>query len=805
VLAPWALVLEAQLSQRAGFEVDAMYSDDGIVLRLADSDETPSVDQLLPHPDDIEELLVEQLAGSALFATHFRENAARALLLPRRHPKARVPLWAQRIRAQNLLAVAQRFSAFPIILETYRSCMQDVFDLPGLKTLLTEIQQRKVRIVEVETPRASPFARSLVFAYVAAYMYELDAPLAERRASALTLDRQMLSELLGHDQLASLLDPDVVAQTEAELQHLAEGTRAKSADGVHDILRRLGELDQSELGARCCEPIAPIITALLAERRIAMIRLGSRDRYIAVEDAGRYRDGLGAVPPPGVADAYLEPVDGALEQLVGRYARRHSPFRVERLAQRFGLTVAQTMPVLEVLARKGQVVDGDFGGGARFCHSEVLRLLKRRTLARLRDEVAAVEAHALARFLPVWHGISGSGPAKRGRERLRIVLEQLQGLALPFRQLEEQILPLRVGGFRPEMLDELGAAGEIVWIGRGALGANDGRVALYFRDQVALLCQPPEQSELPTALHQALLDELACRGACFMLDLLSIWSDKEDPPPSREIEQTLWDLVWKGLVTNDTLLPLRALGRAKNPRRKASPAAAGRWSLVSRLLAHQPGPKPGLPSDTRKAHAIANMLLERYGVAGRQHASCEELRGGFSAIRDVFMAMEEKGKVRRGYFVEGIGGIQYGLPAAIETLRARRAPGEEPEVLLIPTIDPANPYGTLLPWPELRAEQGTPRRIAGARLALVDGRPIIFIDRGAKRAIVFCDPEAEQTAEDLRRVAPLLRLVAKQQRGRYLRLERIDGKAANQSPLMPIFREIGFEQDYKGLVLEAMR
>jgi ATP-dependent Lhr-like helicase len=821
VHAPWALALERSLSAGAGFEVQTLYSDDGIVLRFADAEELPGLDQLLPDPDEIEDLLVEQLASSALFAAQFRENAARALLLPRRRPGKRVPLWAQRLKAQNLLAVAQQYPSFPIVLETYRACLQDVFDLPALTELLRAAQRRELRVDQVETKSASPFARSLVFAYVAAYMYEGDAPLAERRAQALSLDRQMLRELLGAEELRDLLDAEVVGAVEDELQLRAADYRARNKEGLADVLRRLGDLSPPELEARCLEPqaVASWAEELVGERRALWLRIGGEQRLVAIEDTALYRDALGTMPPGGVPEVFLEPVEAPLEALLRRFARTHGPFTTEQLADRYGALPAQLAPVLEALELRELLLGGDFrpGGSEReWCDPEVLRRLRRRTLAKLRDEVAPVEHAVLGRFLPGWHGVapalaSNGAPPRRasGEARLDAALAQLEGLPLSFRELEGVLLPARVDGFRPAMLDQLGAMGQLVWIGAGALGSDDGRVALYRRERVPWLHGPPEvDHEALSAPQRALLAQLERGGASFFTELCMACPEL----PQREVAEELWQLVWSGLVTNDTFLPLRALRQPARARgRRASPAAAGRWSLVTNLL----GPEQARPSATEQAHARALLLLERHGLVTREVAQAEGLAGGFSAIYPVLRAMEEAGKIRRGYFVEGLGGAQFAHTGAVERLRARRDLGVEAEVVKLSAVDPANPYGATLPWPRCSGgdDVSSPRRVPGASVLLVDGALVLYLDRGARRALTFgleqLSPTAARTAagdervEHARRAIDALKPLAATRRGRYLRIETLDGVPARQSPLAPLFEQRGFNHDLKGLVFEA--
>ncbi|MEZ4267465.1 MAG: DEAD/DEAH box helicase [Myxococcota bacterium] len=822
VHAPWALALEARLSVASGFEVQTMWTDDGIVLRFVETDDSlgaggPDLDTLLPDPDQVEPLVVEQLGNSSLFAAQFRENAARALLLPRRHPGSRTPLWAQRLKAQRLLAVARGFPAFPIVLETYRACLQDIMDLPALVELLLAIRRREVRVDVVDTVSASPFARSLVFAFVASTLYEGDAPLAERRAHALTLDRHMLRELLGHEELRELLDASVLDALESELQLLADGFRARHADGLHDVLRRLGDLDEAELCARCdgappgSAPDAddPDATArvwlheLLTARRVLPLRIGAEARFIAIEDVGLYRDALGCQPPRGVPLAFLDPVDGALPALFQRYARTHGPFVSRDLARRYALRPPQVEAVLAGLEAAGQLVRGELRPGGtepEWCDPEVLRRARQRTLARLRREVAPVDAAVLARFLPAWHGI-GDG-SRGGPERLLAAIGQLEGLPVSFRDLEELMLPARVGDFQPRMLDELGALGQLLWVGQGALGPKDGRVALYRRERVALLLDAPAPWEPPTPLHAALMAHLEARGACFFHELHLACVRAGGDVREKEVLEALWDLVWAGLLTNDTFQPLRALGgrasaSTKRPGPQRAALAGGRWSLVSEQLGTP-------PSATERVHAKAVALLERHGVLTREVATSEPLTGGFSGIYKVLRAMEESGRIRRGYFVEGLGGAQFAWPGAVDRLRSARlahdARTEAETAIVLAATDPACPFGVTLPWPDTAADGGRPRRAPGARVVVVAGEPVAFAERAFKSLTTF---NALTAPGRIALLVDAVRPLARHRRGRALRVETIDGQPARQSPLADSLRAAGFTGDHKGLTLEG--
>ena len=789
VHAPWALALEAKLGNASGFEVQTMWSDDGIVLRFADTGaeegELPGEDQLIPEPEELDELLLERLAGSSLFAARFRENASRALLLTRRKPGQRTPLWAQRLRSSNLLAAAKQYPAFPIVLETYRTCLQDVFDVPALSEILRDVRARRIRVEAVETPSASPFARNLVFAYVANYIYDSDAPLAERRAQALNLDRNLLRELLGHDELRDLLDAEIIALVERELQALEPDRRARSLDGLHDLLRRIGDVPTIGIERRCDGPGLDWLIELEIARRVARVRVAGQERWIAAEDAALYRDALGVAVPVGLPAAFLQPADDPLTELIKRFGRSHGPFSLDRIAGQWGLLPAQLLPVLRALEGAGTLLQGEFlpgASGQEWCDPQVLRQVRRRTLARLRGEVAPVDGAVLARFAVGWHGIGGA----RRSGRLAEVLLQLEGLPIAFSELESRILPARVSDFRPQMLDELGALGEIVWVGRGALGSADGLVSLHRREQVGLLPVPGD-AEPEGELQAAILATLRARGASFLTGLQVASGN----PALADLQIALWDLVWAGLITNDTFAPLRNLGRARKVgRRRPVSGAGGRWSLVEEL--------GGAVTSTERAHALAVSLLERHGVVCRETAHAEKLVGGFAAMYPVLRAMEDSGKVRRGYFVEGLGGAQFALPGAVDRLRAARRLDDLPDVRLLAATDPANPWGSILPWP-LREDAVAPRRVPGATVVLADGHPVLFVEKSGRSLVSLQASEDERL---LPAALAALRGVAAGRKGRRLRIERIDGDPAGESALESSLREAGFERDYRGLVLE---
>ncbi|HEX3804928.1 MAG TPA: DEAD/DEAH box helicase [Solirubrobacteraceae bacterium] len=813
VHAAWALALSARIRDELELEADAIWSDDGIIVHLPDAEDLDFgrlAEMVLIDPEEVEDLVVAELSGSALFGARFRENAGRALLIPRAYPGRRTPLWQQRLKSQSLLEVAAKYGEFPIVLETFRECLRDVFDLPALVKLLTKLGRRELSLVEVETAVASPMASSLLFDYVATYMYEGDTPNAERRAAALSLDRDLLRELLGQEELRDLIDAGALAGVEADLQWLSEPRLVATRDQLHDMLRALGDLNESELAARVLPGVAlePMLETLRSERRAVQVRLGGEKRWIDATDAGLYRDALGAVPPGGLPDAFLADVSDALLQVVRRYASTHGPFTTAELHERYGVDPGAVLGALE---RDGDLVQGELrpgGSGREWCHREVLRRLRRASLAALRKEVEPVEDSALARFLPSWQGIDRHPPGGAGVDRLRDVLVPLQGLALPVEVWEREVLPRRTGAYSPAWIDQLCAAGEIVWIGAGALGRS-GRVALYFRDDVALLGAPSargDSGDPPEGpLHAALRERLA-RGAAFFTDLLV---DVEFEIPASELQEALWDLVWAGEVTNDAFAPLRAprlsvarsqaagqrassrRGRFSARGRGATAQVQGRWSLTAPLLMQE-----GDPAARRRARA--ELMLERYGVLTREQVLAEGVPGGFSGIYSELTQLEMIGVARRGYFVEGLGGAQFAVPGAVERLRERRSGAEQ--ALVLSAVDPAQAYGAALPWPK-REGAKSPARVAGAQVVLLGGEPILYVERGGKGLQTLVDLDDARIEQGLAALAEHVR--AGRGAVRKLALEKVDGEPALSSPLSAALRAHGFQEGPRRFTLSA--
>jgi len=783
VHAPWAMALRHRFRARYGTDVDVIWADDGIAFRFPDSDEIPDASDLILDPDDVESLLIEHLGDTALFAARFREAAGRSLLLPRRRPNQRTPLWLQRRRSADLLGVARQFGTFPMILEVYREILQDDFDLPALQSVLSDIRSRRIRVAEVETDGPSPFASSLLFAFVAAYLYEADAPLAERRAAALTLDRDLLRDLLGEGELRDLIDAEVVAAVELELQHLTDGRRANHVDAIHDLLRDLGPLSTMDIEIRSSGlDVASALDALETDRRVVNLVINGEPRWSAAEDISRLRDGLGVPPPPGVAHVFLEPVADPLGDLIGRYGRTHGPFTTGDAASSLGLPNAVTETVLRQLQEAGRVDAGAFrpgGAGREWVDREVLRRLKRRSLAVLRSEIEPVEPAALARFAVAWQGVSPDPP--RGQHALNHSVGLLAATPIPASVLERDVLAARVEG-APAGLDRLLLDGSLVWIGMGSSGPGDGKLALFPRDTLHLLWGGPE--ELPdTPEHTLIMGHLDARGASFFRD---IYEGVGGGDPGTALD-CLWDLVWAGHVTNDTLEPVRAFANRRRGRSSGRPSisshfpshAAGRWSSTGHLLG-------SAPADTERRTAWAQLILDRHGVVARTTVLSEAFPGGFTALYPIYNHLEETGRIRRGYFVEGLGGSQFALPGAVDRLRQDL----KPELVVLAATDPANPYGAILGWPE--AEGIRLARDAGAYVLLYGGELIGFLERGRKSLTLLTSEPSHFVG-----VGQALAVVAA--RHRRTTLNTVNGGPAQASPLAPALAEWGFATAVKGL------
>ncbi len=819
VHAPWALAVSARLRERLGLDASAVASDDGIIARVPDTEaDPPGAELFVFDPDELDHLVTQEVGGSALFASRFRESAARALLLPRLNPNRRAPLWQQRQRAAQLLDVARDYPTFPIILETLREVLQDVYDLPALLRITRAIADRSIRLVETETGSPSPYARDLLFGYVGAFMYEGDSPLAERRAAALTVDPSLLSELLGKVELRELLDPEVIAQHERDVQRLSPDRQVHGREGVADLLRLIGPISIAEITLRITtdgdDPSAAaraFVDELVEARRAIVVQIAGEQRIAAIEDAGRLRDGLGAALPVGVPVAFLEPVTDPLGDLVSRYARSHGPFRAASVAAWLGIGTAVARQTLQRLESAGRITSGfflpdpDSPDEAEWADVETLRTLRMRSLAVIRGSVEPVTPDAFARFLPTWQHLTRP---LEGVDGVLTVIDQLAGVPLPASAWETLILPSRVRDYAPAMLDELTATGEVVWSGHGTLPGKDGWLALHTAETVTwTLAEPgPEPDELEAAVYAA----LSTGGAYFAGQLVGMVGAESESA----VVQALWNLVWTGRVTNDTFAPIRGMlsgGKsahrsarrtpvrtrtfrgAKRPPVRAAPLSGGRWSAL---------PTPDSDATARVA-ATAGLLLERYGVVTRGSVQAEGIEGGFAQVYRTLAQFEDAGHARRGYYIEGLGAAQFAASTTVDRLRDFAAVADPAplQAIVLAATDPANPYGAALPWPP--SPEGVthrPGRKAGGLVVLVDGALVLYLERGGRTALTFTGDEAV-----LGSAAHALVDVARSRALGALTIEQIDGEFVYTTPVGRILRDAGFVESPRGLALRPAR
>lgn len=844
VHAPWALAINARVRERLGVEGSAVASDDGIIVRLPDAEaEPPGAELFVFDPDELEQLVTQEVGGSALFASRFRECAARALLMPRTNPNRRTPLWQQRQRSAQLLEVARRHPTFPVILETLREVLQDVYDLPSLRRLATSIADRRIRLVETQPGQPSPFARDLLFGYVGAFMYEGDSPLAERRAAALSVDPALLGELLGTVELRELLDPEVIAQFEREAQRLDPERRARGLEGVADLLRLLGPLDAEEVAARL-EPVDPdtasepasgsgehdaasavaavdVATAaayldeLVTARRAIPVTIAGVPRVAAIEDAGRLRDALGAALPTGIPVAFLEPLADPLGDLVARHARTHGPFTTDAVAGRFGIGAAVARHTLQRLATAGRLTSGYFlpeAGGAsagsaarddiEWCDTEVLRRLRMRSLAAIRGSVEPVSPEAFARFLPDWQHL---GRPLEGLDGVLTVIEQFAGVPIPASAWESLVLPSRVRDYSPAMLDELTTSGEVIWSGHGTLPGRDGWVSLHPADLAPFTLPEPDAEIAADSLEARILAALQVGGAYFAAQL----RDMADADNEQSALEALWALTWSGHVTNDTFAPIRSLlaggSQAHKVTRRAPRARTyrgmsltrtaprptsigGRWSLL-----------PSVETDAaRRATVTAGLLLDRYGVVTRGAVQSEGVPGGFAQAYRVLAGFEEAGHCRRGYVIEQLGAAQFAASATVDRLRTYAGLADPPprRAVTLAATDPANPYGAALGWPRRDDVSHRPGRKAGGLVVLVDGSLVLYLERGGRTVLSFSDDD-----DIVRAAAADLAATAKARRLDTLTIEKVNGEGVYGTPLAVALQEAGFVVTPRGYTL----
>ncbi|HCB2205134.1 TPA: ATP-dependent helicase [Citrobacter farmeri] len=847
VHAPWALAIGGRLHAQWGADASIVASDDGIVARLPDSDgKLPDAALFLFEPEKLLRIVREAVSSTALFAARFRECAARALLMPGRTPGRRSPLWQQRLRASQLLEIAAGYPDFPIILETARECLQDVYDLDALEQVIRRLNTGEIQISEVTTPAPSPFATDLLFGYVAEFMYATDAPLAERRASVLALDSELLGNLLGQGDPLELLDPEIIRQVEDELQRRAVGRKAQGMEGVYDLLRELGPMTIEELAVRHEGTIADVrswLDNLSADKRIFPVVIADTEQMACMDDAARLRDALGVRLPVSLSSAWLHPVNTPLRDLFMRFSRTHTLFTGTQIAQAFGLGVAVADDLLRQLRDEGVLIQlrpgaasiADDARASTWVNEEVFHRLRIRSLHAAREATRPVPATSYARLLLERQGIispadgsparlpASSGGMLEGSDGVTRVIEQLAGIGLSASLWESQIFPARVRDYSPDILDELLATGEVIWSGQKKLGDDDGQVVLHLRDYLAETLSPPSgDSEALSDLQRAILDVLSGGGAWFAQQLSAMIQARTQRSGNDEwitpatLHEALWGLVWQGYITTDIWAPLRGLSRtvsaSRQPSRRSprmrrgrptyalprptsvavpvsytTPALTGRWSLL---------PVETL-NDTERMLAWTENMLDRYGVIGRQAVITENVPGGFPALQTLCRSMEDSGRILRGRFVEGMGGAQFAERHTIDRLRDLTSSNTENQAFTAVALsanDPANPWGTLLPWPT-HPSSLVPARRNGAFVVISAGQLRLYLAQGGKKMMVWSENEEMPSSEIFSALASALR---REPRLRFT-LTEVNDKPVRQTALFTLLREVGFSSSPQGL------
>lgn len=824
---PWALAIAGRIHALWGADASVVASDDGIVARIPDTDgKLPDAAIFLFEPEKLLQIVREAVGSSALFAARFRECAARALLMPGRTPGHRTPLWQQRLRASQLLEIAQGYPDFPIILETLRECLQDVYDLPALERLMRRLNGGEIQISDVTTTTPSPFAASLLFGYVAEFMYQSDAPLAERRASVLSLDSELLRNLLGQVDPGELLDPQVIRQVEEELQRLAAGREAKGEEGLFDLLRELGPMTVEDLVQRhtgSSEEIETYVENLLAAKRIFPAMIAGQKHLACMDDAARLRDALGVPLPHSLPEIYLHRVNYPLRDLFLRYLRTHALVTAEQLARDFGLGIAIVEEQLQQLRERGLVMNLQQDV---WVSDEVFRRLRLRSLQAAREATRPVPSTVYARLLLERQGVlpaTDGSPALfaatstgvyEGVDGVMRVIEQLAGVGLPASLWESQILPARVRDYSPEMLDELLATGAVIWSGQKKLGDDDGLVALHLQEYAAESLTPVENDHAKrSAIQQAIIAVLADGGAWFAQQIAQRVGEKiGQPVDASPLQEALWELVWQGVISCDIWAPLRALTRSSTSARPSTrrshrtrrgrpaytssisplvsyntPKLAGRWSLL------QVEPL----NDTERMLALAENMLDRYGIVSRQAVIAENIPGGFPSMQTLCRSMEDSGRIMRGRFVEGLGGAQFADRLTIDRLRDLATQATQTRhytPVALSANDPANVWGTLLPWPAHPATL-VPTRRAGALVVVSGGKLLLYLAQGGKKMLVWQEKEELLAPGVFQALTTALR---REPRLRFT-LTEVNDQPVRQTPMFTLLREAGFSSSPQGL------
>jgi ATP-dependent Lhr-like helicase len=853
VNSPWALALASAFREALGPQPEVMVSDDGILFRFLETDREPPLELIRDMgPAEARERLLAELPDSAVFGAQFRMNAARALLLPPvRGSQKRTPFWLQRLRSKDLLAVAKGFRDFPIVAETYRDCLRDVLDLAHLEEVLRSIGRGEIEVVIAETVAPSPVAAGLLFDFISQYMYEYDQPKAERQMQALMVGREMLSQLLDETALPDLLKPEAVRSVDDRLQHRADGTRARTPDELTTLFLALGDLSPEEAAERSDGPGAAWLKQLEDQGRVVKLEFLA-GRFVLAEQVASYRSAFCPSSPPRPSGAgeegWREDQDEARRAILRRVLSTHGPLTRDWLLARYPWELDWLDAALAALVESGELVSGPItpdslapslptGPSPEYCDRRNLERVHRETLALLRKEVEPVSMYAYADFVARWQHLH---PSERlsGPGALVRLLQQMRGMPAPGVVWERDLLPLRLEEFDPGELEALCERGEVVWVGSGGKDPRRARVRFLFRGEGHLfLPSEPEDVDLTPAAGRVLAF-LKSEGACFFADL-----EAGVELPNSELTTALVELVMNGLVTNDSLEALRSVlawsGEPNGPARK--PLSSLEAELAAWRDAREPSRMAGQPPERARLHAArrtvarrmehlgpprwpgrwslvhrigvwgkevpfeeriarqARQLLQGYGIVTRQSLEGDPEGGwDWGALYRQFQLMEMRGEVRRGYFVQGLPGVQFALPEAVERLREwtrTDAPGSD-ELVLINATDPANLFGPALAatGEGMEEERGNDparfTRIPANYSVLLRGRPVLLLESGGERVKVLDDLPAEPLKQALK--LAVAHAGASQRR---LTLSEWNGEPILESRAAPLLEEVGFRRE----------
>ncbi|HTO95015.1 MAG TPA: DEAD/DEAH box helicase [Bacteroidota bacterium] len=785
------------LHDRTGVEPQMLYNDDGILLRSASAETLPN--DLLDGLDAqaARQTVLDEILASPLFGGQFRQNAARALLMPGKMPGKRTPLWLQRLRAGDLLQIARRYDDFPIVIETVREVLHDILDFDHFMEVLRGIEGGTITVARAATEVPSPFAASLLFDFIAVYMYEYDQPREDRLSQYLAVNREILGELIDLDSVSTIVRPEALAAVEARLQHSAAGTRARTAEELMEILLRIGDLSDGEIAERCEGDSHAMLDALERDGRVMRVEFPGGLRWIAAEEATLYGS---------LGDAKNA------QFVIGRYLRSHGPRTSRELSERFGAAPAEAEGIARSLAGTKEFVRGRFRPGEEeeeWCSKGTLERIHRQTITILRREITPCTPEEFTAFLFRWHGIGDEAPADSRTETPR-ALTRLEGLPLPAEVWERDILRVRAGHLPPESIERLSRDGGGAWVGSTA-----GRIRFIFRGNGAHYLGPPAREEELGEPARRVLAFLKEEGASFFSDIrdgtrLSL----------QAMNGALAGLFWSGIVTNDVFAEAAAVRRPPrtgeetrserieivNPHHAPArarlmqtarralrevPGWSGRWSLLRTR-----GLMGKTPTDEERAGAQALLLLERYGIVAREFLSREDILP-WGVIAQELNRMELRGEVRRGYFVQGLSGMQFALPAAVEALRRLRSEGRRDRMALLNACDPANPFG---PGVSLHAAAGhnaspVTSRVPSTYIAFAGGTPVLVFESWGARIRTVGTPPIETVREGLALFTGLLRLPGRLRPFREIIVEYCNDVRPVESPLGPELRVLGFVRD----------